>query len=452
LSTRLRSGSIGSVEKLPLSRRDRIWIGVFVLLGLALRLVLGHGELWLDEIWSVDFARGLEGPLSAFTLRHDNNHPLNTLMLRLLGPQEQALALRALPILAGSVAVLLGALWTARVFSPRAGVLAAALVASSTLLAYYTSEARGYALALCMVYAAALVLETKVCGRTLWFSLFCLIGLLSHFSFVFALAALGARELWLRRSPWVLLVPLAFSAGWYLYFISGMAVGGGDAWSLGSLGEDAAVQLLGWSGLPGLVVLAGLLLLLGWSLRHRQGELAMYGTLLALPFLLTFLILNPSFVALRYFLVPLSLLPLLAGGALATLGQAGRAGLVVTALICVGNLKQSLTWAQAGRGEYRAAIAWMLEQSREAVPTVSSDIAFDTRKTLAYHAQYVAGRGLRWVEPAQIGPEGVEWIVIASSQLPPENFTDRGSNYRRSREFAGAGPSSYRWVLYQRVR
>jgi hypothetical protein len=86
------------------------------------------------------------------------------------------------------------------------------------------------------------------------------------------------------------------------------------------------------------------------------------------------------------------------------------------------------------------------------VPTVSSDIAFDTRKTLAYHAQYVAGRGLRWVEPAQIGPEGVEWIVIASAELPPENFADRGSNYRRSREFAGAGPSAYRWVLYQRVR
>ncbi len=449
MSARLRSGSIGGVEKLPLSRRDRIWIGAFVLLGLALRLLLGRGELWLDEIWSADFARGLDGPLAAFTLRHDNNHPLNTLMLRLLGPQEQALVQRALPILAGSAAVLLGALWTARVFSPRAGVLSAALLASSTLLAYYSSEARGYALALCMVYAAALMLETQARGRTAWFSLFCAVGLLSHFSFVFALAAVGVRELVLRRSPWVLLPPLAFSAGWYLYFISGMAVGGGDAWSFGSLGQDAAVQLLGLSGMPGMLVLAALLALLGWSLRRSHGELAMYGTLLLLPPLLTFLILNPSFVALRYFLLPLAFVPLLAGGAL---GRAGRTGLLVTTLICVGNLAQSLAWARAGRGEYRAAIAWMLEQSRETVPTVSSDIAFDTRKTLAYHAQFVAGRGLRWVEPAQIGPEGVEWIVIASAELPPENFADRGSNYRRSREFTGAGPSAYRWVLYQRVR
>jgi hypothetical protein len=169
-----------------------------------------------------------------------------------------------------------------------------------------------------------------------------------------------------------------------------------------------------------MLVLAALLALLGWSLRNSHGELAMYGTLLLLPPLLTFLILNPSFVALRYFLLPLAFVPLLAGGAL---GRAGRTG--------------PLAWARAGRGEYRAAIAWMLEKSRETVPTVSSDIAFDTRKTLAYHAQYVAGRGLRWVEPAQIGPEGVEWIVIASAELPPENFADRGSNYRRSREFAG---------------
>ena len=98
MSARLRSGSIGGVEKLPLSRRDRIWIGAFVLLGLALRLLLGRGELWLDEIWSADFARGLDGPLAAFTLRHDNNHPLNTLMLRL----PKVVVRPALPTVASS--------------------------------------------------------------------------------------------------------------------------------------------------------------------------------------------------------------------------------------------------------------------------------------------------------------------------------------------------------------
>ncbi len=432
-----------------LTRRDWLLVGIAAGLGLCLRVWLGSGELWLDEIWSADFARGLEHWWQVFTLRHDNNHPLNTLMLRLLGPQEHALVQRALPIAAGTLTIVLGAVWSARTASRAAAAPAAALLAASPLLAYYSSEARGYGLALCMAFAAALALESSARTRGLWLGLWTVLGLLSHFSFVFVLAALGVRELWLRRSVLVFLFPLAASLAWYGLFASRMNVGGGDAWSFTTLGRDAAALLLGLEGPIGVGALALLLALLAWSLRSRRADAALLAMLLLFAPLLTFSVLDPAFVALRYFLLPLAFLPALAGGALAARGRLGAA---LTLLLVLANLVQDFHLARSGRGEYRAAIRWMLEHSPAEQPSVTSDIAFDTRKTLAYHAQFQSGRGLRWVEPAQVGPQGVDWIVIASNALPPEEFADRGMRYRRSTSFEAQGPSAYRWVLYQRVR
>jgi hypothetical protein len=53
----------------------------------ALLYVLGaRGELWFDEVLSIQWARNATTPAEIITLyRHDNNHPLNTLWLYSLG-------------------------------------------------------------------------------------------------------------------------------------------------------------------------------------------------------------------------------------------------------------------------------------------------------------------------------------------------------------------------------
>src|SRR5512135_3181929 len=66
-----------------------LWLGAagaMVLVGAVLRALAARGDLWLDEIWSIEWARKAGSFLGVFTNVHvDNNHYLNTLFLRALG-------------------------------------------------------------------------------------------------------------------------------------------------------------------------------------------------------------------------------------------------------------------------------------------------------------------------------------------------------------------------------
>ncbi len=86
---------------------------------------------------------GANGPQGVFTV-HDNNHFLNTLWLAAVGADAPQRLQRALAIALGVAAIPLSAL----LLMPRgrlAGIAAAAVVALSTPMVVYGSEARGYA-------------------------------------------------------------------------------------------------------------------------------------------------------------------------------------------------------------------------------------------------------------------------------------------------------------------
>src|SRR5262249_1679320 len=57
----------------------RVVVGLVALgLGaLVVRLGCARGDIWLDEIWSLDVVSRLNSAAAILTLRHDNNHPLN---------------------------------------------------------------------------------------------------------------------------------------------------------------------------------------------------------------------------------------------------------------------------------------------------------------------------------------------------------------------------------------
>ena len=119
--------------------------GIALLLGAALRVRGAQGDLWLDEIWSLQLVELLrEGRFLVESLAVDNNHYLNTLFLLLVGPDAHTLVLRSFSILLSLAAVPVAGYALRRAGPP--GVISAMTVfASAYLFVNYGSEARGYA-------------------------------------------------------------------------------------------------------------------------------------------------------------------------------------------------------------------------------------------------------------------------------------------------------------------
>src|SRR5262249_32168796 len=104
----------GVLEAAPGGRRlNRVllWVALgAVVLGAVLRLCAARGDLWLDEIWSLDLARAAPRALDViWGLHFDNNDYLNTLWMRLWGDDGSALVQRALSVATGAGLVALGA-------------------------------------------------------------------------------------------------------------------------------------------------------------------------------------------------------------------------------------------------------------------------------------------------------------------------------------------------------
>ena len=122
------------------------------LLGAALRAVhLGHASLWLDELtsWSLSHHASLAEVLR--DARHDFHPPGHLAILywtqRLFGDSEESLRLPSL--VAGIASLPLLFALGKRLFNPRVGLLATAMLAGSLAGVQYSREGRAYALLLC---------------------------------------------------------------------------------------------------------------------------------------------------------------------------------------------------------------------------------------------------------------------------------------------------------------
>src|SRR5215510_6991309 len=133
----------------------------------AVRVFTARGDLWLDEVWSLSFARTIAAPWQVLTaIHHDNNHPLNTLALfvavKVAGAHASAIVYRLLALITG-IAIIPLLFWIEKQTgdekaSARAW-LVAVLCGSSFLAIVYSSEARGYAPAAFFGVAAFAVLR-----------------------------------------------------------------------------------------------------------------------------------------------------------------------------------------------------------------------------------------------------------------------------------------------------
>lgn len=129
------------------------------LAGLVLRLLAARGDLWLDEIWSLQNLEKLHSAGEIFWgISQDNNHLLNSLWLWIAGPGAPPLVIRLEAVLCGTLTIPVAARLCRHAGHP-AGFAGAALVAGSPLFVHYGSEARGYAGLILMVFCAAEALE-----------------------------------------------------------------------------------------------------------------------------------------------------------------------------------------------------------------------------------------------------------------------------------------------------
>ena len=131
------------------TRAQNAFILAIVIVGVLIRFFqLGRESLWFDESLSVLFA-SLPLPISIHTMLQEGlqHSPLFYLLLRPFAsgnPIESSV--RALPAIAGILAIPLIAVLGKDLFSPRTGLIAASLLTLNPFHAWYSREARMYSL------------------------------------------------------------------------------------------------------------------------------------------------------------------------------------------------------------------------------------------------------------------------------------------------------------------
>ena len=98
------SSSLGIWPDMLLPNRYRLRVpatiaiaGAIAAVACILRIWAGFGDLWLDEVWSIQLADEITAPWQVVTrLRSDNNHMLNTAYVAWLGTDQPPLLYRLL--------------------------------------------------------------------------------------------------------------------------------------------------------------------------------------------------------------------------------------------------------------------------------------------------------------------------------------------------------------------
>jgi 4-amino-4-deoxy-L-arabinose transferase-like glycosyltransferase len=286
--------------------------------------------------------------------------------------------LRFLSALAG-VATIPVAYFVARELrGARAGVIAAALVATNPMLVWYSQEARAYALlgffcALSLLYCVRALREGERRDFT-WWGVFSFLALATHYFAVFPLVAeviLLARRrgrailsgLWIVGLAVVLLAPLAIHqmsyghAEWIGKFTLGHRLGeAGITFMVGETGDIIGrTETVGPALLPLALVAAAFALLLARGSRAERRAafvpLAVAGVTVGIPLLLALLSAGKDFVLARN-LLP-ALFPLLVAVAVALSAErARRLGTAIAAVLAVYSLAFCI-WASADPGLQR---------------------------------------------------------------------------------------------------
>jgi len=469
----------------PGSRAWLLGLGLLLVAAAVPRLIAITDDFWLDEIWSLRLAAVMEAPqdvLFRSELMHDNNHPLNTLWMYVVGQRDGWVAYRVPSLLAGLATVLLAAFAGAR-RSRLEGLVAGLLFATSYLMIAYSTEARGYSLAVACALGALLMFE-RVSQRWTWGAVVgfwgvSVLGFLSHLSFGHAyfalvgwsgwrvLQAAGQRRESLLRAAALHAVPMGCLAVLYLIFVSHMYIGGGPMLSLSLV--EVLSRTLAWTlGGPvgsGIPLALGVLVLVAMAVDavtlHREASdrwVFDLGVVLVVP-AGALVVLDPEFIAPRYFLVAIAFFLLVWARLIARLLMIGswfRAVGVALMLLFVGaNAFYVVPFLQLGKGSYYAAVRYMVEHTDGDTISIARDPDAADPMMLHYYAnRAAAGKTLTYYHHFQLPRQGVEWYVVNRQlgQSDPARQVRLGAHgYELQAKFDYAAPAGFCWWIYRRL-
>lgn len=191
-------------------RRATLLVAGITAAGLLLRLSSFRSSLFGDELSSYYIVTGHSlGRVIHILNGHgvDTNPPLYfavAWLVERLGASAEALRLASL--LSGIAAIPMTYLLGRRTIGPRAGVVAAAVMAFSPYLIFYTTEARAYALLMGLTLASTLALLNALdSGRPGWWGAYALCScaaLYTHYTAWFVLAGQAGWALVTHRTAW----------------------------------------------------------------------------------------------------------------------------------------------------------------------------------------------------------------------------------------------------------
>ena len=461
----------------------RVQLVLFVLIVVAavLRILATRNDLWLDELISLKIAQSVKTAWQIFTTVHsDNNHYLNTTYLYFVKGYADGAACRYLSVLWGVELVPAG-YWLLARRSQLEALLLAGLLAFSYPLIHFSSEARGYSGALLgLVLACGAVSRWLAEDRRLFFlrtiySAGMVLALLSHLTaalvwFAFVAGSLIAvvgrpqRGKWLGQ--WVAFNTLPAVVLLVLYFfdLRYLSELGGSPMSV-PYGLSRLLALgMGWPAKDAnsvSILIVPLAALIVWQLsRERKSGEALWILLAAvyvLPLLCT-LAMRPTFFSPRYFLVllPFFYVPLAMLAARLARVPRGRVAVgLLLALFLAGQARLYVEFLQVGRGQYRAALTYMMEHSGAADVTVASNQDFRARVELAYYVPRTMGRRQLLYGPAEgTGSFQPEWYILHQEgyEAPAaEQWTGPGqTHWYRAAYFGASELSGQAWTVYHR--
>ncbi len=448
-----------------------------ILLGSAIIILCARGELWFDEVLSLQWAKNAATPWQLLTLyRHDNNHLLNSLWIWLVGPGAPELLLRSFSIACG-VATLVLIYLLAGLLSPRVRLVPLILAAGSYALVLYSSEARGYAPALASSLGCLWIWlrhdGRPTIGSVTAFWVLGLAGLLSHPSIVYVFGAIACWQLcrnricscaWLenfRAAFWWFSFPGLMALVLYFVFFRGMDVAGGPTLSPPVIAADFFGYGLGlpeWKNHPWAAVVSGFFLILValvWGEHRWPGQRVFFvAALLVLP-VVAYWISGRDYVYFRYFLVCLPLLCLLLGclvERLWTISVGGRfvVVLAVSAVLAI-QIPRLFELAWQGRGSCREALAIILRESKGPTDVFSDHDMMIGMVFEHYRAGWPDGSLLRYQTQWSMPSGTCEWLLAGSSaEVLPEIREIEGRVFRHVETLYRPRVSGTDWILYRR--
>ncbi|MEX0729022.1 MAG: glycosyltransferase family 39 protein [Planctomycetaceae bacterium] len=464
-------------------RRNAYAVCAIMLTALLIRWRASLGEFWLDEIWSWFMVQVNVQSWSdvILTLKHDNNHFLNSWIIYGLGPERDWTTYRLPAVLFGTATVALAGWWGRRQ-GTSAGWFALVLTAGSYVLIHYSSEARGYAPLMFFSLLGFVAMERALAtGRMKWdavWNLAAIFGVLSHPTFVtlFVSVALWSMisvatksaskgQAVVRFIRWHLL-PVLFSGWVYRVNLSQLAIGGGLEQSPWVVIREALSLTMGgpFDGAGSIAaasaVAASFAGCLSWLIAsgRKLTAFVFFMIIVAAPAALV-VFAGRSDLYVRYFLISILFLLLLFSLALGRLYQSSgvRRGFAVaiTAVMFIGNAVHVARLCDAGRGNYLAALEMIQQQTQDDRVVIASDNDFRHRLMITFYQNYLKSPQPIFLSDGRSPNGSPEWLLLHHFEIDwqAEQVISpiEGTRYDLMKAFPYAGLSGWSLGVYRRA-